>query len=167
MISDNIVNPRVYVGPVHMWCVVTEAPRAGASKYIPQILWNAIICPCPWYLLRSRYQGQGQVITSKILWDVIIFASPWYLLLAQHSSIGLIYFVIDFLSTGNGSNVKPQRELRGSQWMLGLQIILCGRWLSTFSSFITTYSDTVAHSSSDTLAYHVSLVVVLKLMKCP
>ena len=34
---------------------------------------------------RSRYQGQGQVITSHRLWDVITYHCPWYLLLAQHS----------------------------------------------------------------------------------
>ena len=28
-----------------------HASRAGTSNYIPQILWDVITCPCPWYLL--------------------------------------------------------------------------------------------------------------------
>ena len=42
------------------------------------IKWSSLDDLCT----RSRYQGQGQVITLY-LWDVITFPCPWYLLLAH------------------------------------------------------------------------------------
>ena len=37
---------------MHMWWIVCQkqVSRAGTSNYIPQILWDVITCPCPWYL---------------------------------------------------------------------------------------------------------------------
>ena len=35
----------------HMWGFVLQIyRRQGQSNYIPHIPWNAIICPCPWYI---------------------------------------------------------------------------------------------------------------------
>ena len=31
-----------------------QVSRAGTSNYIPQILWDVITCPCPWYLLLTQ-----------------------------------------------------------------------------------------------------------------
>ena len=31
-----------------------QVSRTGASNYIPQILWDVITCPCPWYLRLAR-----------------------------------------------------------------------------------------------------------------
>ena len=32
-----------------------QVSRAGTSNYIPQILWEVITCPCPWYLLLAQF----------------------------------------------------------------------------------------------------------------
>ena len=32
-----------------------QVSRAGTSNYIPQILWDVITCPCPWYLLLVKH----------------------------------------------------------------------------------------------------------------
>ena len=31
-----------------------QVSRVGTSNYIPQILWDVITCPCPWYLLLAH-----------------------------------------------------------------------------------------------------------------
>ena len=49
------------------------ASRAGASKYIPQYLWDMITCPCPWNqpeCAKSRYKGcyLGDVTNCVFHW---------------------------------------------------------------------------------------------------
>ena len=41
----------------HKWGVLCQkqVPRAGASNYIPQYLWDAITCPCPLNLLLAQH----------------------------------------------------------------------------------------------------------------
>ena len=34
-----------------------QVSRAGTSNYIPQILWDVITCPCPWYLLLAQHSS--------------------------------------------------------------------------------------------------------------
>ena len=31
-----------------------QISRAGINNYIPQCLWDVIVCPCPWYLLPTQ-----------------------------------------------------------------------------------------------------------------
>ena len=42
-----------------MRCIMPEAyfSRAEASNYIPQILWDVITCPCPWYMLLAQHSS--------------------------------------------------------------------------------------------------------------
>ena len=37
-----------------MLAKITDVSRAATSNYIPQILWDVIMCPCPWYPLQAR-----------------------------------------------------------------------------------------------------------------
>ena len=30
-----------------------QGSKAGTSNYIPQIMWDVITCPCPWYVMTS------------------------------------------------------------------------------------------------------------------
>ena len=34
-----------------------QVSRTGTSNYTPQILWDVITCPCPWYLLLTQYSS--------------------------------------------------------------------------------------------------------------
>ena len=46
-----------------------QVPRAGTSNYIPQILWDVITFPCPWYLLlaqQSSYTTDGCSIAEVL-----------------------------------------------------------------------------------------------------
>ena len=51
--------------------------RAGTSNYIPQILWDVMICPCPWYILLT--QQSWFPFLSR--WWCIDFSSGWALIL--------------------------------------------------------------------------------------
>ena len=63
---------------IQIWGLVCQrqVSRAGTSNYIPQILWDVITCPCPWYLLLTH---------KSILWGVVIYPCPWHLLLTHKS----------------------------------------------------------------------------------
>ena len=63
----------------YIWGVLCQkqVPRAGTSNYIPQILWDVITCPCPWYLLlaqHSTYETQTlsslYLLISKQCWAI-------------------------------------------------------------------------------------------------
>ena len=45
-----------------MWSIVPEfqkeVPRAGTSNYTPQIIWDLITCPCPWYLHLAQHRAE-------------------------------------------------------------------------------------------------------------
>ena len=63
---DNIESPALL--PIHtsfcaklaytIWGVLyqKQVSRAKINNYIPQILWEVITCPCPWYLLLTQCQ---------------------------------------------------------------------------------------------------------------
>ena len=48
--------------PVIIWGLVWQkhVSRAGTSNYIPQILWDVITCPCPWYLFLTHCHHMSQ-----------------------------------------------------------------------------------------------------------
>ena len=48
--------------PVIIWGLVwqKQVSRAGTSNYIPQILWDVITCPCPWYLFLTHCHHMSQ-----------------------------------------------------------------------------------------------------------
>ena len=67
--SMRMHNPQCYVsGKRPMFLVVLfqskwgvlcqkQASRAGRSNYIPKYLWDAVICPCPWYLRLAQHSS--------------------------------------------------------------------------------------------------------------
>ena len=54
--------------------IVTSTYRAGTSNYIPQYLWDVIICPCLWYLFLSlppeHITNQTDLWIDYSLWHV-------------------------------------------------------------------------------------------------
>ena len=53
------VNAANNIFDLHHWlelwtCVPAEGINLGTSNYIPHILWDTIICPCPLYLLLAH-----------------------------------------------------------------------------------------------------------------
>ena len=108
----------------HEICLIFRCSRAGTSNYIPQILWDVITCPCPWYLLLTHthnphinfavylmktcivfcYSRAGTSnYIPKMLWGVITCPCPWYLflthiILISNSAVYLMryewYFVV-------------------------------------------------------------------------
>ena len=68
--------------PIEIWGVLCQkqVSRAGTSNYIPQILWDVITCPCPWYLLPAQHSSYE--LRAKTLWrnkshgDLSPFGSP-------------------------------------------------------------------------------------------
>ena len=53
-----------------------QAPSAGTCNYIPQYLWDVIICPCSWYLLLAQHYWNiacsSTVCTGKSEGDIKI-----------------------------------------------------------------------------------------------
>ena len=49
-----------------------QISRAGTSNHIPQILWDVITCPCPWYLLLAHkftcYSPRLTIHVLKVAW---------------------------------------------------------------------------------------------------
>ena len=66
-----------------------QLSRAGTSNYIPQLLWDVITCPCPWYfpiwwkqycsvsqfLAIRLQQNFAHTMTEQLLWYVQTFVS--------------------------------------------------------------------------------------------
>ena len=70
-----------------MWGVLCQkqVSWAGKSNYIPQILWDVIICPCPWHLLLARHSRAGTSnYIPQILRDVITCPWHWHLYKTPH-----------------------------------------------------------------------------------
>ena len=59
-----------------------QVSRAGRSNYIPQYLWNVIICPCPWYLLLAQHSTLHTWFCTMLLGNFTHFlqSSPCILL---------------------------------------------------------------------------------------
>ena len=86
---------------------------------IPQILWNVITCPCPWYLRSHRYYGMWLLVPAldtwdptdtvecdylslplipeipQILWNVITCPCPWYLRSHRYYGMWLLVPALD------------------------------------------------------------------------
>ena len=43
-----------------------QVSRTGTSNYIPQILWDVITCPRPWYLLVAHRSPYRQLLSSSL-----------------------------------------------------------------------------------------------------
>ena len=75
--------------------------------------------------VRSRYQGQRQVIIShtEYLWDVITCPCPWYLILAQHA-------LVENNVTSSMVNYRPRRAISGAWDMASNSLMLPFLWLA-------------------------------------
>ena len=52
-----------------------QVSRAGTNNYIPQILWDVITCPCPWYLLLAHKSSY----TLTLLFYLSLIRCVWYM----------------------------------------------------------------------------------------
>ena len=61
---------KIYMhADVYAWCISEvllqkQVSMAGTSNYIPQILWDVITCPCPWYLPLVQYPSYATRINQ-------------------------------------------------------------------------------------------------------
>ena len=66
-----------------------QISRAGTSNYIPQILWDVITCPCPWYLILVH---QSSYMYICIWYYLLIVANIKYNLFLSYITCKGLYF---------------------------------------------------------------------------
>ena len=63
------MEPTIWKNGLICYCqlrsFVSEAVIYSRNEYIPQILWDVITCPCPWYLFRSHNTPRLSVVGKK------------------------------------------------------------------------------------------------------
>ena len=67
-------NGTVKIVLIYMRSIVPEAgDKAGTVNYVPQYLWDVIICPCLWYLLLAQHSSYHmQIILNSLALNITV-----------------------------------------------------------------------------------------------
>ena len=80
------------------WVLVhqMQVSRAGTSNYIPQILWDVITSPCPWYLLLAHKYSidKRSALHGGREYKLKNTPSRWFEMFEQHSMIHVECFLL-------------------------------------------------------------------------
>ena len=125
-----------------------QISRSGTSNYIPQILWDVITCPCPWYLLLSQHSSYrvihettvctvclamfllvkvvlmriADIFFSKIMFDY--FICIWLAILLRPQCVqSVLCIFVTWVSEPKGKECGHCIE---RLWSPGLQLTHCG-----------------------------------------
>ena len=67
-----------------------QVSKAGTSNYIPQIQWDMITCPCPWYLLLAQHSWYHvQMLSVETFYPIIkctcgCYALFWFVYIIRY-----------------------------------------------------------------------------------